>query len=120
MFDDDASSEHQRPSSLLEHINAATRNTIIGGASPFADQHAEKEADEYAAGLSSGDPFAHEHDGDNFRRAETPSDAIGAGMGAEEAGRPAHARYSFDGGGEGELPLDEGMSLEVLDDRDPK
>ena len=134
MFDDDVSSEHQRPSSLLEHINAATRGAILGGASPFAhpsdhdaDRHIdnEKEDEMYgaagAAGLSSSDPFAAEHDGDNFRRAETPSDAIAmGGMAAEESGRPAHARYSFDGGGEGELPLDEGMSLEILDDRDPK
>lgn len=134
MFDDDVSSEHQRPSSLLEHINAATRGAILGGSSPFshpADQDHdraldnEKDEDAYgaagAAGLSSSDPFAGEHDGDNFRRAETPSDAIAmGGMATEESGRPVHARYSFDGEGEGELSMEEGMSLEVLDDRDPK
>ncbi len=35
-----------------------------------------------------------------------------------EEGRLAHARYSFDGQGEGELPLDTGAELMVLDDRD--
>jgi hypothetical protein len=36
----------------------------------------------------------------------------------EETGRPAHARYSFDGSGEGELRLVVGQELEILDDRD--
>jgi cbb3-type cytochrome oxidase subunit 3 len=113
MYDDDVSSEHNRPSSLLEHINAATRTTILGGTSPFADPGEKQEA--YGAA-----GYSQDHDGDHFHRAETPSDAMHLGMAAEESGRPAHARYSFDGGGEGELPLYEGMGLEVLDDRDPK
>lgn len=57
------------------------------------------------------------HDGDNYVRAETPS-AYGGAMGTEEASRPAHARYSFDGAGEGELALTAGAEVEILDDRD--
>lgn len=117
-FEDDDDSTHHRPSSLLEHINAATRTTILAGAtSPFDDQRA-KEEDLGGASTSHGnDPFLA-NDGD-YLRAETPSDAIaGMGVGAEEQSRPAHARYSFDGDGEGELPLNVGMELEVLDDRD--
>lgn len=118
-YEDDDDSMHQRPSSLLEHINAATRTTILG-TSPFADSKA-KSGEEDGAMAMGADPFIAEHDGDNFRRAETPSDAMhGMGAAAEDQGRPAHARYSFDGSGQGELPLDEGMSIEVLDDRDPK
>lgn len=40
-------------------------------------------------------------------------------MGAEEASRPAHARYSFDATGEGELPMSAGQEIEILDDGDP-
>ncbi|KAH8119371.1 cortical protein marker for cell polarity-domain-containing protein [Phellopilus nigrolimitatus] len=120
-YEEDDDSIHQRPSSLLEHINAATRTTIIGTSSPFENQNAQGEEENLTGGMTA-DPFAgqEDHDGDNFRRAETPSEAMGAlGMAMDEQGRSAHARYSFDGGGEGELKLDEGMSLEVLDDRDP-
>lgn len=116
-YEEDDDSTHQRPSSLLEHINAATRTTIFGAPAGFDGSH-KPEEDEHVAGLTSADPFAQEHDGDHFQRAETPSEAIGMAM--EDQGRPAHARYSFDGSGDGELPLDEGMSLEILDDRDPK
>lgn len=110
--DEDDDSTHQRPSSLLEHINAATRTAIIGGAaSPFDDTKNEKAAE----GLAPTEPdvFAAQ-DGDNFVRAETPSDALHG----TSQGRVARARYSFDGKAEGELPLNEGMSLEILDDRD--
>ena len=101
----------------MEHINAATRTTILGaGGSPF-DEQKNKEDDAGATSTSHGhDPFAN--DGE-YLRAETPSDAIaGIGFGPEEQSRPAHARYSFDGAGEGELPLSVGLELEVLDDRD--
>ena len=109
--DDDDSTNH-RPSSLLEHINAATRTTILG-AGPFVDnQNVEKEK----ATTTEQDPFGP--DASNYVRAETPSDAVG-GMLAEETSRPAHARYSFDGTGEGELPISAGAAVEVLDDRDP-
>ncbi|GJE94888.1 Polarized growth protein rax2 [Phanerochaete sordida] len=109
--EDDDSTTH-RPSSLLEHINAAARNTIIG-ASPYA-QHHDGEKD--VAGATSSDPFGP--DASNFARAETPSEAIGGTMGGEEASRPAHARYSFDGAGEGELPMSAGQEVEILDDGD--
>lgn len=115
--DDDDDSTHHRPSSLLEHINAATRTTIIGS-SPFANFNQDKEEEKVGnAPLSAHeqDPFGP--DASNYLRAETPSDAAG-GMMAEEPSRPAHARYSFDGTGEGELPLTAGAEVEVLDDRD--
>lgn len=114
--DEDEDSTHHRPSSLLEHINAATRTTIIG-ANPF--NYNEKE--EKATGSPTqpeADPFASGPDASNYVRAETPSDVAG-GMLAEETSRPAHARYSFDGTGEGELPISAGAEVEVLDDRDP-
>lgn len=38
--------------------------------------------------------------------------------GDEDVGRTGHARYSFDGSGDGELALREGQELEILDDRD--
>lgn len=57
-------------------------------------------------------------DASNYLRAETPSDAFGGGLVGEETRRPAHARYSFDGAGEGELALAVGQELEILDDRD--
>lgn len=112
-------SVHQRPSSLLAHVNAATRTTILGATSPFSqyDQEKEEEAarERMAAGSETQDPFAL--DASNYLRAETPMDA-GMGAGGGEGGRPAHARYSFDGTGEGELALAAGMELEILDDRD--
>ncbi|KAF5326160.1 hypothetical protein D9611_000155 [Ephemerocybe angulata] len=108
-------STHHRPSSLLEHINAATRTTILGTTSPYSNDYSDK--DEDRAGKSDvHDPFAA--DASNYVRAETPSEAAG-GMLQEETSRPAHARYSFDGTGEGELPISAGVELEVLDDRDP-
>jgi len=105
--EDDDDSTHHRPSSLLEHINAATRTTILG-TTPFADYNTEEKV--------AHDPFGP--DTSNYVRTETPSDAVG-GMLLEETSRPAHARYSFDGTGEGELPISAGSKVEVLDDRDP-
>ncbi|KAJ7045370.1 cortical protein marker for cell polarity-domain-containing protein [Mycena alexandri] len=115
--EEDDDSTHHRPSSLLEHINAATRTTIIG-ASPFANYGA-KDEDKHMDTRSptpEQDPFGP--DASNYMRAETPSDAIG-GIMTEEASRPAQARYSFDGTGDGELALSAGSAIEVLDDRDP-
>ena len=112
--DEDDDSLHHRPSSLLAHVNAATRTTIFGATSPLSQHNPEKE--EEASGQRSGhdntDIFGP--DASNYVRAETPSDALGSG----EVGRPAHARYSFEATGEGELPLTAGMELEVLDDSD--
>ncbi|KAF9237843.1 cortical protein marker for cell polarity-domain-containing protein [Melanogaster broomeanus] len=96
--DEDDDSIQHRPSSLLEHINAATRTTILGTQSPFNNFSAEKGA---------------------AREAEMPSDAVVGSMAVEEeVSRPAHARYSFDGTGEGELLLTAGVEIEVLDNRD--
>jgi len=111
--EDDDDSAHHRPSSLLEHINAATRTTILG-ASPFGNLNVEKEEERMVK--ETQDPFGP--DASNYMRAETPSDAVG-GMMTEETSRPAHARYSFDGTGEGELPISTGAEVEILDDRDP-
>lgn len=113
--DDDDSSLHHRPSSLLEHINAATRTTILG-TSPYSNYVPEKE--EEKANRDRLEQEVEGADASNYVRAETPSDAMG-GMTSEEVSRPAHARYSFDGTGEGELPVSAGAELEVLDDRDP-
>ena len=113
--DEDDDSMHQRPSSLLAHVNAATRTTILGATSPFSQYNPEKE--EEATGQRSGhdntDLFGP--DASNYVRSETPSDAHGSGG---QIGRPAHARYSFEATGEGELALTAGMELEVLDDSD--
>ena len=115
----------RRPSSLLEHINAATRTTILGSPSPFGAP-TEKEQESGGGGLgvtatlsssNNQDPFAP--DASNYLRAETPSDAIMGGMAGEEMSRPAHARYSFDGDEEGELKLIAGQEIEILDDGDP-
>ncbi|KAL0956070.1 hypothetical protein HGRIS_002239 [Hohenbuehelia grisea] len=132
--DDDESTQH-RPSSLLEHINAATRTTILGGLAGGAvaagkagsdDDEQEKYPmqertpgpDGAYAAKDQADPFGPDADESHYVRADTPSDAAG-GLMPEESSRPAHARYSFDGTGEGELPMTAGTQLMVLDDRDP-
>ena len=119
-LDADDDSTH-RPSSLLEHINAATRSTILGANSPYGP-NGEKEAGyaaagAAAAGMAHDDPFSGP-DASNYLRAETPLDALGGAIDGEETFRPAYARYSFDGKGEGELSLRTGQELEILDDRD--
>ncbi|KIY50189.1 hypothetical protein FISHEDRAFT_64862 [Fistulina hepatica ATCC 64428] len=121
--DDDDDSVQHRPSSLLEHVNAATRTTILGN--PFVRHSQDGDADEkmmmtaetpVSPTAQETDPFAP--DESNYVRAETPSDAIHGTLLGGEASRPAHVRYSFDGHGEGELPLLAGDEVEVLDDRD--
>lgn len=102
--EEDDESAHHRPSSLLAHINAATRTTILGTQSPFDQFNYEKEAAAAAAAGGAGAAMAtHEHgreyddeggataegaghdafgpDGSNYLRAETPSDAIVGGDG---------------------------------------
>ncbi|THU95495.1 hypothetical protein K435DRAFT_755662 [Dendrothele bispora CBS 962.96] len=119
--DDDDSIRH-RPSSLLEHVNAATRSTImaggigagVGAATAYSDQEEKMGGEEHHDVHE--DPYGP--DASNYLRAETPSDAFAGGLGTEEASRPARARFSFDGAGEGELPLSAGAEVEVLDDRD--
>lgn len=116
-LEDDDSTTH-RPSSLLEHINAATRTTIIGQ-SPFAAHDSEKEVEAAAIHVANSDQASnYGPDASNYLRAETPSDAMGGMIGAEEVSRPARARYSFDGAGEGELPMSAGQEVEILDDGD--
>ena len=112
--EEDDDSAHHRPSSLLEHINAATRTTILG---PPAAYSTEKEEEKTSSG-SHNDPDPFGPDASNYMRSETPLDAMG-GIMAEETSRPAHARYSFDAAGEGELALEAGAEVEVLDDADP-
>lgn len=117
VVDEDDDSTHHRPSSLLEHINAATRATVLGGAAydHYDDKEEEKILRDASSPAPDADPFGP--DDSNYLRAETPSDAVGGLMG-DDSSRPAHARYSFDGAGEGELPLSAGAEVEVLDDRD--
>lgn len=113
--DEDIDSLHQRPSSLLAHVNAATRTTILGATSPFSQSNTEKEEEGTGQGSGHDNTDVFGPDASNYLRAETPSDLLGA---SGEVGRPAHARYSFEATGEGELPLTAGMELEVLDDAD--
>ncbi|KZV86588.1 hypothetical protein EXIGLDRAFT_774480 [Exidia glandulosa HHB12029] len=116
--DDDSSSVH-RPSSLLAHINEATRKTILG-----VDDDPFSGGEKAAAAAGVGAMAAHHHgseeddyqDDDGYRRAETPAVA---GDFTDDSNRPAHARYSFEGTGAGELPVSAGTQLVVLDDRDP-
>lgn len=114
-MEDDDDSTHHRPSSLLEHINAATRTTILGASAQFQEGKDRNDKGPFLAGADN-DPFGP--DASNFARAETPSDAAGGVLSGEDV-RPAHARYSFDGAAEGELALTSGQEVEVLDDRDP-
>ncbi|KAE9388872.1 hypothetical protein BT96DRAFT_1003780 [Gymnopus androsaceus JB14] len=97
---EDDESIHHCPSSLLKHINAATRGNIIGA----KEERIEGDGMEPEYG----------HDGNNYVHSDTPS-AYGGTM---ENSRPAHARYSFDGASEGELALTAGTEVEVLDDQD--
>jgi hypothetical protein len=76
--DDD--SLHHRPSSLLEHINAATRNTIIGGAAFAGGEKA-----------TSPDPTDGTHVGED-------DDGMGTGEAYNDPdgeGRVAKARCTF-------------------------
>ncbi|KIJ49491.1 hypothetical protein M422DRAFT_27856 [Sphaerobolus stellatus SS14] len=105
-YDDDSL---HRPSSLLAHINAATRDTILG-------LGAEKAEDR---GMS---PTTDDHDHHPYIRAvDTPIDAAHGTLQAEgeDLARPTHVRYSFEGQGEGELGVSSGQQVMVLDDRDP-
>ncbi|KAF8320722.1 hypothetical protein DL93DRAFT_2215739 [Clavulina sp. PMI_390] len=133
--EEDDASVQEGPSSMLEHINAATRSTFMNpgslgtaaGAGALAaaagtKRQSTEDRGTWAAGASTEGGHT---DADGWRRTETPATAAGAGIVGtghepeEEVGRPAFARYSFDGEGEGELPLQTGVQLAVLDDRDP-
>jgi len=120
-FDDDSL---HRPSSLLAHINAATRGTIIGAGidSPFDQQKGDKVDQHANVGSPGSETFAGEHEQVPYIRAtDTPIDAAPGTLQneGEDMARPTHVRYSFEGEGEGELPLSAGAQVTVLDDRDP-
>ncbi|KAG8731577.1 hypothetical protein FRC11_003554 [Ceratobasidium sp. 423] len=106
---EDEDSLHHRPSSLLEHINAATRNTIVGSIAGGMYGDSEKEK------AMTPDPTDGTHAGED-------EDGMGTGQAYNDPdgeGRTARARYAFVPSGDGELPLDEGAQVIVLDDRDP-
>lgn len=86
------------------------------GQSPFGPHDNEKDHDATVLAQTSSDPFGP--DASNFARAETPSDAVGGILAGEEVSRPAHARYSFEAAGEGELHMSAGQEVEILDDGD--
>jgi hypothetical protein len=116
--DDSDDGSLRRPSSLLEHINAATRTTILGlgGAAAAGGQHQAEDT-----GETQVEP---EHDGSGWLRTETPALAKAGGQvgddDEQEQGRPSHARYSFQGVGNGELTVRTGAEVVILDDRDPE
>ncbi|KAF8325204.1 cortical protein marker for cell polarity-domain-containing protein [Cantharellus anzutake] len=114
---DQDENESLRPSSLLEHVNAATRSAIIGNAA-LAETTSPEDDRRQAPSRGSEEYGTTEQDHDGWRRAETPAVPAGADYDQEEEGRLAHVRYSFEGQGEGELPLETGTELLVLDDRD--
>ena len=96
-YDDDDSTQHN-PTSLLEHVQAATVTMLGTGApSPF-----DKGKDE-----DGRQGEAYTNDADDY-----------AGLNNSSEGRRAYARYSFEGDREGELPLHGGVTLEILDDSD--
>ena len=107
-----------RPSSLLAHVNAAARNTILGtpkndyyvhkGEDTAVDDHLPVAGAAVGAGAAAG-VAAGEH---NALTPVTTTDE-------HDVNRPAKARYSFDGTGEGELKLTSGQQVTVLNDRDP-
>ncbi|GJJ06441.1 hypothetical protein Clacol_000633 [Clathrus columnatus] len=110
-YDDDSL---HRPSSLLAHINAATRSAIIGAGleSPLSGE---------AKGDEARSPTANEHEQMPYTRAvDTPVDAAHGTLQneGEDVARPAHVRYSFDGDGQGELRISSGAQVIILDDRD--
>ncbi|CAE6426663.1 unnamed protein product [Rhizoctonia solani] len=106
--DDD--SLHHRPSSLLEHINAATRNTIVGSIAGGVFPGSEKSEKAITPDPTDGTHAGEDEDGMATGQAYNDPDG---------EGRVAHARYSFLPSGDGELSLEEGTQVVVLDDRDP-
>jgi len=102
-----------RPSSLLAHINAATRDTIMGVAADEA--FAQAKGDDHGQSPASDEHHPY------IRAQDTPIDAAPGVLHAdgEDISRPTYVRYSFDGDGEGELPVSSGQHVVILDDRDP-
>jgi hypothetical protein len=77
----------------------------------------ENKANDAGASSIGRDPLSRP-DASKHLRPDAQPDTSGGGLVGEETGRPAHARYSFDGTGEGELQLFSGQELEILDDLD--
>lgn len=128
-YDDDMDSL-QRPSSLLAHINAATRNTIL------MPRDVDVFANTESAGHKAEETAVDHTDQTHVLRSDSMSHegtlAAGAGVALasgsqspvttideDDVNRPAQARHSFDGNGEGELPLKTGQNVIVLNDQDP-
>jgi hypothetical protein len=117
-FTEDDDSLHG-PSSLLEHINAATRSTILGAGavSPLGAAAANRESRNPSPRGGDDDPFAA--DPSEAHMARSNDDTIGTAIGGEDdIPRQSRVRYSFDGTGEGELPLSSGSEVAVLDAHD--
>jgi hypothetical protein len=138
--DDSMRGSGRGPSSLLEHINAATHRTILGAGSvsPYGSVARKQVSPENTAMSHGDDPFGAPTTEGGHAGAVAAGAAAGAGAAAvgagetagagaaaaesaddEIPGRQTHVRYSFDGTGEGELQLAQGMQVEVLDSHDP-
>jgi len=128
-YDDDMDSL-QHPSSRLEHINAAIRNTI------FMPKDSEISSNAEVAGYKVEESTVEPSDQIHAQRSDSISHegTLAAGAGAalvsgsqspvttvdgDDVNQPAQARYSFEGNGEGELPLKTGEDVIVLNDQDP-
>jgi hypothetical protein len=113
-YDDDMDSL-QRPSSLLAHITAATRNTI------FMPKDMDVFANTEVAGHKAEETAVDPTDQTHVLRSDSMSHegTLAAGAGAalvsgsqspvttvdeDDVNRPAQARYSFEGNGEGSCP----------------
>ncbi|KZO95530.1 hypothetical protein CALVIDRAFT_499824 [Calocera viscosa TUFC12733] len=104
---DDGSSIDHHPSMLLEHVQAATRATIIGEGAFAA-----------ASGKRQSTEASREHAGDSsLETEEVPGEADVDGP-FEDDGRVAHTRYSFEAASDGELDIRAGAQVMVLNDRD--
>jgi len=104
--------------SLLAYINATTSTTILGGKGHSISMEKDATMGGNPGASSVGHDLLTGPDASNYVWAETLSDVFGGGLVGEETGHPAHTHYSFDGEGEGELPLAVGQELEVLNDHD--
>jgi hypothetical protein len=103
----------------LAHVNAAARNTILGtpkndyyhhkGEDTIVDDQVRPSTAGSHGAAAAAAVAAAEH---NALTPVTTTDE-------HDVNRPAQARYSFDGSGEGELPLRSGQQVLVLNDQDP-
>lgn len=125
-YEEEDSDSVQGPSSLLEHINAATRSTILGAGalSPFNESTAAKErttSPPQQGKFIDDDPFAAGTSEGGHQALSTEDGAIGTAIGGEaveEEPRTTRVRFSFEGEGEGELQLSSNTEVQVLDSHD--